>query len=1366
MNILFLTPHLSTGGMPEFLRLRIESLKDNNNIFVIEYNFYSDQFIVQREKIKTLLGENLINISGLTNTEKLFIIKNTLVNENIDIIHIEDNPETFDGTKIPLDILSFIYKNDRKWRVVETTHNIWFNQRIKTINPDGYAFCTQYHIKNNFNQSNIPYSLIEYPILDKITSNTNNPFDPTKINILSVGLWSSGKNHGNTIELARRYLEINPNVVFNIVGNFAENFRDYWGDIIPNIPENCVIWGERNDVEDFYQNCDLFLFNSTYECSPISIKDAISYNNKLMIRNLDAYMNKYKDISYNITSNIEEDIKTLTLALEKENIYDYQYDTINSFSNKHIDFYKSLLEVEPTQNVYDSYIPKVIVTYNTVIKCEIIGGGNYDYDYNVSFYDNDTNKLVYNTSIKSNHWTSPLLQYYVKWRVEVTSNNPLFNDFVEIMDLNNKKVCIIYDSSSLGDTLAWFPYVEKFAIKNNCKVNLKTYKNFLFNDSENVKLCNFNNYEECYATYNIGVYNDINKNPNKWNDIPLGQVCSDILGVDYIEERPILNKDFYSNDIRPIEDKYVVIATNSTSQLKFWNNEGGWEEVITWLKSNGYRVFNSSQENNIFVEGLESLEDFSIENTAYWIRHSEFFIGLSSGISWLAWSLNKYTFIIAGFIDEVCEFLTGMTRIKNINTCSNCWNTHEFDKGNWNWCPIHENTERQFECSKKITSKMVIDKLKSDYIEMSEYKLKAVHILVDIESDREIKSIKSMCQISNEIEYIQCINEKYIGDIWRDKQPLGGWLNHGQGHWGAFTSFKRGIIENFSEDLDGLLIFEADCVLDVASKEFIKMVNKALDFCKRNDISLFSFGDRFLNGHLQSPEIGSDPLYDDFLITNNLVLAHCILITKYARNYILDNLNTSWDSPDIWFSHILKMNNDYSKIGIIKNPIAYQEEGVSMIDNYWTETKSKTTLSDDSITVVLAHADTEFRKNLLKNCVSKLKGDILLSCNYPADNDVQEMCDYTLYTKKNPLLYKEEYSKYNMNHSYYYTVNNELIYKTFDFEHSYAVYTLIKSAIDYCRLLNKKKIHFINYDYEIENNIFLNNDRLLNEYDMVFYKTEEKTYSTGLFSGKIDTLDLYFSKYKSKEEYYTEEFTILEKKVYNFYNTYNIKELNMNDLRLNNKIDIEGVLYFSKSESKSKRTFKEIGTSLDSDKIVFHEYDKIYVDFLEKYRNKNVCLFEIGLDEGKSVKLWKEYFTNPKIYGMDLDKKFSSTDIEVFQGDQSKMDQVIEIANKVPKCDFILDDGSHIAEHQLNCFYYLFVNLLKPGGVYIIEDIECSYWDPNRKLYGYDTGHLNIVDHFTKLNHQVNTKHNSTNNELGILSITYGPNCIVIKKIE
>ena len=110
MNILFLTPHLSTGGMPEFLRLRIESLKDNNNIFVIEYNFYSDQFIVQREKIKTLLGENLINISGLSNTEKLFLIKNTLVNENIDIIHIEDNPETFDGTKIPVDILSFIYK--------------------------------------------------------------------------------------------------------------------------------------------------------------------------------------------------------------------------------------------------------------------------------------------------------------------------------------------------------------------------------------------------------------------------------------------------------------------------------------------------------------------------------------------------------------------------------------------------------------------------------------------------------------------------------------------------------------------------------------------------------------------------------------------------------------------------------------------------------------------------------------------------------------------------------------------------------------------------------------------------------------------------------------------------------------------------------------------------------------------------------------------------------------------------------------------------------------------------------------------------------------------------------------------------------
>lgn len=86
------------------------------------------------------------------------------------------------------------------------------------------------------------------------------------------------------------------------------------------------------------------------------------------------------------------------------------------------------------------------------------------------------------------------------------------------MDLNNKTVNISFDSSSLSDTIAQFPYIEKFATLHNCKINLKTFKNQLFNNSENVKLCDINN-NECYA---LLVFIMDHRNINEWNNIPLG----------------------------------------------------------------------------------------------------------------------------------------------------------------------------------------------------------------------------------------------------------------------------------------------------------------------------------------------------------------------------------------------------------------------------------------------------------------------------------------------------------------------------------------------------------------------------------------------------------------------------------------------------------------------------------------------------------------------------------------------------------------------------------------------------------------------------------------------------------------------------
>lgn len=270
MNILYLTPHLSTGGMPEFLRKRIDSIEknkiDNIRIHVIEFNMYSDIYVVQRNKIIDF-NINFTSLNQFNINDKYLFIKDYIINNNINIIHIDDNIESFDGMSI--DIIKFIYNEERKWRIIETCHNNYFNKNLKIHYPDAYAFCSSYHLIENFSKSNIPYELIEYPIINKSNEIYNNPYSENTINILSVGLWTPGKNHKNTIELAKNYLEYK-NIVFNFVGNMAENFKHYWGDIV--IPENCKIWGEQENMDDFYKNCDLFLFNSINECNPIAIK--------------------------------------------------------------------------------------------------------------------------------------------------------------------------------------------------------------------------------------------------------------------------------------------------------------------------------------------------------------------------------------------------------------------------------------------------------------------------------------------------------------------------------------------------------------------------------------------------------------------------------------------------------------------------------------------------------------------------------------------------------------------------------------------------------------------------------------------------------------------------------------------------------------------------------------------------------------------------------------------------------------------------------------------------------------------------------------------------------------------------------------
>jgi autotransporter strand-loop-strand O-heptosyltransferase len=278
----------------------------------------------------------------------------------------------------------------------------------------------------------------------------------------------------------------------------------------------------------------------------------------------------------------------------------------------------------------------------------------------------------------------------------------------KLLDLEGKRVYIAFESSSLGDTIAWIPYALDFKVKHKCDVIVSTFKNFLFEDAypELEFVTPGTNVTNIYAMYKIGWFYNANREPEIPNTIPLQQTATNILGLPYEEVKPrIVNSRIH------LAQRQVAIATNSTAGCKFWTREA-WQEVINYLHDEGYKVFNTSLEDNPF-DNCEPLSDKSMTNTMSVIYNSRFFIGLSSGLSWLAWALDVPVIMISNFTSEHHEFKCH--RPVNTNVCHGCWNDpqYTFDKGDWDWCPVHKGTDRQFECQNSITPKMVIDLINS-----------------------------------------------------------------------------------------------------------------------------------------------------------------------------------------------------------------------------------------------------------------------------------------------------------------------------------------------------------------------------------------------------------------------------------------------------------------------------------------------------------------------------------------------------------------------------------------------------------------------------------------------------------------------------
>ena len=287
-TLMIITPHMSTGGCPQVVAKKVELLRDFYDIVVVEWDCIAWSFVVQRNRVIEMLGEKFISLSE----NKEYDLFNSIGDYRPDYLMIEEFSETF----IPDHILKKLYSRDRKYKIFETTHSSHSNPGQKRFFPDKFIFVSPFSAKT-FKGIGVPFDLIEYPIDIKSPGKEKSrailDLDPEYKHVINIGLFTPGKNQGYAFEIARTLEDYK--IKFHFLGNQAGNFEHYWKPIMETKPDNCIVWGERDDIDTFLQSSDVHLFTSNMELNPLSIKESLEYQIPTFIFNLPTYENKYED---------------------------------------------------------------------------------------------------------------------------------------------------------------------------------------------------------------------------------------------------------------------------------------------------------------------------------------------------------------------------------------------------------------------------------------------------------------------------------------------------------------------------------------------------------------------------------------------------------------------------------------------------------------------------------------------------------------------------------------------------------------------------------------------------------------------------------------------------------------------------------------------------------------------------------------------------------------------------------------------------------------------------------------------------------------------------------------------------------------
>ena len=877
-KLLFIAPHLSTGGLPQYLTKKVELLKDKFEIHLVEWvDCTGGVLVVTRNKLLDLVDSDKFYTLKENKFELLDIINSVKPN----IIHLEEIPEYFMDNEISKNL----YTPDRDYYIVETSHDSSFDVPQKRFFPDKFMFVSQWQI-NQYKDLDIPKVLVEYPIEYIDRPNRNKELkklglDPNKKHILHIGLFTPRKNQQEFFE----YAKLLPEYEFHCLGNQAENFKFYWEPIMENKPNNLTWWNERTDVDKFYQSMDLFLFtsrgtNNDKETMPLVIREALSFQIPQLLYNLPVYLNyfdKFETIQYLEPNNFEKNCELIKSNLHvkshitsKEEIFVISTHPItDSIVNTTLDCISTLKSA--------GY--KIILTSHTPLP-DIL---QQQADYCIV---DKNNILTKHTFYNSFYWNSDLYDVSLNLKGE---NNDVYhgpavytnyyNGAALASQLNFSKVhflnydYILHDKKGLKD-------ISKILDKNN----------FYFSK---------HNPTEGDALYTYF----FSANPKELLRV-LPKITT---GEEYDHLMEI-----YGSESNGLENLFHHI----------FKNEGA-------IYREEESVFESKSKEIFTHKDFSRIEYFTILPTNIPTHFSPYFYISNSKDS------RKINYKVYNNGDLIID------RLLDVNQKYSFWDLLRFE-GEFKIDFDIFDGDNFIEKKQFIVDQEYFDNLSDNGLftwkgELPKPKVKIIHLLSHPNDDREQRSIESISELGKykDIEYTQIINNphtelppKHNCNRPKDIQLEPGHYKLTPGHYGCFKAHTDAIMSCPKDDNTVYLFFECDALLLVDTEEFIEKLYESIQISKDKKYTFFSFAHNY--------EVFNE--YENHLNAGMFTDAHAYLIMGSKINRIHNVIADSrWDAFDLWVTNNFRQDPK----GFFKEPLVFQAKGYSLIDKKISETNIK-----------------------------------------------------------------------------------------------------------------------------------------------------------------------------------------------------------------------------------------------------------------------------------------------------------------------------------------------------------------------------------------------------------------------------------------